>query len=44
VFDAQLDAVEVRVYFQRFHTTPPDGPADTEVVNRHMRTFRRDTR
>lgn len=43
-FAAFPDLVEVRVGFQRFHTTPPDGEADPTVVPRHLRVYRRDTR
>jgi hypothetical protein len=42
VFESHPDVVEVHVLFHRFHTTPPDGPADPKVVPRHLRTFQRD--
>jgi hypothetical protein len=44
VFDSQPGVVEVRVYFERFHTVPPGGTPDPEVVKRHSRTFVRDAR
>ena len=44
VFEAFPDVTEVRVGFRRFHTTPPGGTPDPEVVPRLLRTFRRDAR
>lgn len=40
-FAAFPDVEEVRVRFLRFHTVPPGGAADTEVVPRHARTILR---
>ncbi len=42
--DAFPDLVEVRVGFRRFHTIPPGGVPDPEVVTRHLRVYRRDSR
>ncbi len=42
--DAFPDLVEVRVGFHRFHTVPPGGVPDPEVVVRHLRVYRRDNR
>lgn len=42
--DAFPDLVEVRVGFRRFHTIPPGGVPNPEVVTRHLRVYRRDSR
>lgn len=41
VFAHFPDATEVRVKFLRFHVTAPDGHADPQVEERHVRSFRR---
>lgn len=44
VFEEFRGYDEVRVFFERFHTVPPGGEPDPEVVVRHSRTFFRDAR
>ena len=40
-FAAYPEVEEVRVRFLRFHTVPPGGKADADVVPRHVRTYSR---
>lgn len=42
VFEAHPAYDTVRVYFERFHTVPPGGKQDPEIVPRQMRTYHKE--